>query len=458
MLRRRSCFLLFLLSLGNAAGAQPPRSADGTEPVRWLREYLQIDTTNPPGNEREAAEYLAGILETEGIPYRLLTSPDGRTSLYARLASPASGGAAVALVHHLDVVPAEGGWSQEPFSGRPLDGSLWGRGAIDVKSLGIAQLAALIACHRSGAALSHDVIYLAAADEERGGGEGTGWLVAEHGDLFSGLVGVLGEGGSNRAVAGRVLWWGIEVTQKRPLWLRVTAHGRGGHGSGFKPASATHQLVRALARLVDRPLRFRVCEATRSYMTALATVEGGRTAELAGRLDEVVRGEDPASEMGPGLPAYFVDTVQVTAIDNGRGPNVVAAEASAYVDIRLLPDTDADRFLEEVREALGPGIEVEVLLSSPEAPPSPVGDPLYRALEDVLSVRAPVLPILISGTTDSRYFRERGVPAYGFSPFGLEPPELLGIHARDERIPEDVFLRGVETMRRILLAYAGGDG
>jgi len=192
-------------------------------------------------------------------------------------------------------------------------------------------------------------------------------------------------------------------------------------------------------------------------MTALAAVEGGRSADLAGRLDEVVRGENPAAELGPGLPAYFLDTVQVTAIDNGRGPNVVAPEASAYVDVRLLPDTDADRFLEEVRETLGPGIEVEVLLSSPEAPASPVGEALYRALEEVLSVRAPVVPILISGTTDSRYFRERGVAAYGFSPFGLEPPELLGIHAQDERIPEDVFLRGVETMRRILLEY-GGDG
>lgn len=456
MSRPRSWLLLLFLLPGALAAAAAPGSADEPEPVRWLREYLQIDTTNPPGNEREAAEYLAGVLEAEGIPSRLLTSPGGRTSLYARLASPASGGEAVALVHHLDVVPAEGAWSQEPFAGRPLGGSLWGRGAIDVKSLGIAQLAALVALHRAGTALSRDVIYLAAADEERGGGEGTAWLLAEHGELFQGLVGVLGEGGSNRAFGGRVLWWGIEVTQKRPLWLRVTAHGRGGHGSGFHPGSATHQLVRALERLVDRPLRFRVCEAARSYFEALGSIEGGGSAELAGRLDEIVGAENPAAELGPGLPVYFLDTVQVTAIRNGSGPNVVAAEASAYVDIRLLPDTDAGRFLEEVRDTLGPGIEVEVLLSSPEAPPSPVDDPLFEALQDVLSVRAPVVPILISGTTDSRYFRERGVVAYGFSPFALEPPELLGIHAPDERIPEDVFLRGVETMRRLLLRYGGG--
>ncbi len=454
MTPRRSCPLLLLLSLWTlAAVAETPRPAEDPEPVRWLREYLQIDTTNPPGNEREAAEYLAGILEAEGIPYRLLTSPGGRTSLYARLASPASGGEAIALVHHLDVVPVGGEWAQEPFSGRPLGGSLWGRGAIDVKSLGIAHLAALLACHRDGVMLRRDVVYLAVADEERGGGEGAAWLLAEHGELFSGLAGVLGEGGSNRVMSGRVLWWGIEVTQKRPLWLRVTAYGRGGHGSGFNPGSATHQLLRALTRLVDRPLRFRVSEAARAYFTALAAVEGGRTAELAGRLDEVVKGEDPAGALGPGRRAYFLDTVQVTEIQNGRGPNVVAAEASAYVDVRLLPDTDAELFLEELRETLGPGIEVEVVLRSPEAPPSPSDDPLYRVVEEVLSVRGPVVPILISGTTDSRYFRQRGIPSYGFSPFALEPPELRGIHAKDERIPADVLLRGVETMRRILLAY-----
>lgn len=435
-----------------SAGAEAP----APEPVRWLREYLQIDTTNPPGNERRGAAFLAEILKREGIAPRLLESPEGRVSLYARLASPASGGRAVALVHHIDVVPASDAWRVAPFSGRPYEGSLWGRGAVDAKSLGIAQLAALVRCRRDGTRLDRDVIYLAVADEERGGGQGTAWLLESHPELFAGLEAVLGEGGSNRVLGDRVIWWGIEVTQKRPLWLEITASGRGGHGSGFHPTSPTHQLVRGLARLVERPPRLRVSAAARLFLGALAAVEGGGTADFAARLDEIVREDGPTRPLPPGMPVYFLDTVQVTQIDNGaHGPNVIAAEARAYVDVRLLPDTDAEAFLAEVRELLGPELEVEVLLGAPPVPASPTGHPFYRAMERVLAVRAPVVPLFIAGTTDARYFRERGIPAYGIQPFALNPPELRGIHADDEHIPAAVFLRGVETLRRILAAYGG---
>lgn len=454
----RLLLALILLALPSLSRAES--RGDVPEPVVWLHEYLQIDTTNPPGNERPGAEYLRDILEREGIPARLLTSPEGRTSLYARLASPTSGGRAIALMHHIDVVPAAAdAWRTGPFSGRPLRESLWGRGAIDAKSLGIAGLSALVRCRRGGVDLGRDVIYLAVADEERGGGQGTAWLLDSHPELFEGLEGVLNEGGSNRTFEGRVAWWGVEVTQKRPLWLRITVSGRGGHGSGWNPGSPTHRLVSALGRLVERPLRYRVSDAARLFLGALAEVEGGGARKLAARLDEVIREDGPTSPLPPGMPIYFLDTVQVTEIDNGsHGPNVVPPDASAMVDVRLLPDTDAEAFLADLRQTLGSEVAVEVLLSSPPAPASPTDHPLYRAAEKVLSVRAPVVPLFVAGTTDSRYFRQRGIPAYGIQPFALDPTETKGIHAVDERIPVAAFLRGAEALRRILLAYAGEAG
>ena len=261
-----SAALIFAFLLGSLIRAEAATIPDAAEPVAWLQEYLQIDTTNPPGNEHEGAKFLAEILRREGLNPRLLTSPEDRTSLYARWRSPTSQGRAIALVHHIDVVPVGEGWIAEPFSGRAFEGSLWGRGAIDTKSLGIAYLAALLGCLREGVDLKVDVIFLAVADEELGGARGAGWLLAEHAELFEGLEGVLNEGGSNRVLEGRVLWWGIEITQKRPLWLRVTTSGRGGHGSGFHQSSATHKLVRALTQLVERPLRFRVSAAARTFL------------------------------------------------------------------------------------------------------------------------------------------------------------------------------------------------
>lgn len=447
--------VLAVSSVGSpvAAVAGPPPPGPTPEAVLWLQEYVQIDTTEAAG-EKAAAAYLAGILAAEGIASRILESPEGHASLYARLpATTEPEGGGLLLLHHLDVVAPGGGWSEEPFSGRLAEGRLWGRGAVDVKSLGIAHLAALVALHREGVPRVRDLVFLAVADEEDGGHRGAGWLLAEHPELFAGVEAVLNEGGGNRVAQGRLLWWGVEVAQKRPLWLRLVARGRGGHGSGFNPGSATHRLVTALARLVERPLEWRVSAPVRRHFAALDALQEG---DFHRRLDAVIAPAGPTEPLMPGLSVYFVDTLQVTEIDNGEGLNVVAPRATATLDVRLLPETDADAYLEELRRVLGPGIEVEVLLAAPPAASSPTDHPLYRTLEATLGVRAPVVPIFIPGTTDSRWFRERGIPAYGFSPFALDGLDLGGIHAVDEAIDAGELLRGVETMRRVLAAYVGG--
>jgi acetylornithine deacetylase/succinyl-diaminopimelate desuccinylase-like protein len=331
---------------------------------------------------------------------------------------------------------------------------MWGRGALDVKSLGIAQLAAMVALAREGTPLRRDVVLVAVADEERGGNEGAGWLLEAHPELLAGVEAVLNEGGFNRVFRGKVLFWGIEVAQKRPLWLRLRASGRAGHASSLNPDSATHRLIRALARVLDRPLRWRVTEPARLFFQALARFDGSGEHGFASRLDEVILPDGPTVALAPGMPTFFLDSLQVTEIETGDVSNAVAPEATASIDARLLPDTDAETFLAEVKAALGSEIEVEVVLSSPPVPTSPVDHSVFRALERALAVRAPVVPAFIGGTTDSRWFRARGIPAYGFSPFAIEPDEARGIHAVDEAISVEELQRGVETMRRVLVALA----
>jgi acetylornithine deacetylase/succinyl-diaminopimelate desuccinylase-like protein len=445
--------------LAAPAVAQGPDAIAGRPPeaVRWLQEYLQIDTTNPPGGEEKAAEYLAAIAREGGAEVRVLRNGAGRASMVARFAAEAPRcGGALALLHHIDVVPAGEDWRAPPFSGRFHEERIWGRGAIDIKSLGIAQLAAAIAVRRSGQRFCRDVLVVAVADEETGGKEGTAWLLERHPELFAGVDAVLNEGGNNRVNNGRVVFWGVEVVQKRPLWLRVSAAGRGGHGSRFAPMSATHQLVTGLARLIERRQSFRVSDAARLFYGSLARLEDKDPALAIAALEEATRGPNPAAALGAGQQAYFVDSVQVTQIDTAPGINVIAPRATGYVDIRLLPDTDADAFLAGVRELLGPALEVEVVLAAPQVAPSPMDHPIYRALERVLGERAPLIPSFLPGTTDSRYFRERGIAAYGFSPFAIDSPDLQGIHAPNEYIRPAAFQRGIETLRRLLEAYAVG--
>jgi len=456
---------LVLGSLALLAGPATPARARTpearlSEPARWLREYLRIDTTNPPGNEGHAAAFLANILHREGIDTRLLVSPKGRVSLYARLAAsvPADGSAkkpgAVVLLHHLDVVPPGEGWTVDPFAGLIRNGTLYGRGALDIKSLGIAQLEAFIRLKRQRVPLRRDVIYLAVADEERGGLQGTGWILDRHPELFTGAAAVLGEGGANKQAAGRPLWAGIEVAQKRPLWLRATTTGRGGHGSGLNPASANHALIEGLARVIALPMEYHVTDAVRLYLGTLGPMHQDRYTEIFTHLDEHITPQGPKEPMMVGMANLFLDTIQVTVLSAGEKINVIPPDARAELDVRMLPDTDGDALLQRIEDAAGKRVHFEVLLTSPPAPPSPVDSPIYQAIASVLQKTAPVVPAFIPGFTDSRFFRERGIPAYGVSPFFLPPQSYLGIHGPDEAIPLKELDRGVERMVSIVHACA----
>jgi acetylornithine deacetylase/succinyl-diaminopimelate desuccinylase-like protein len=448
--------LLAIAAPGLACAETTPRLS---EPARWLQGYLRIDTTNPPGREGRAAAYLAAILRREGIPSRLLATPEGRTSLYARLpatTAPAAGGArpgGLLLLHHLDVVPAGPGWTVPPFAGVVRDGRLWGRGAIDDKSLGIAHLAAFVELKRRRLPRARDVVFLAVADEENGGGRGLGWLLAAHPELFAGLATALGEGGRNQQVNGRLLWWGVEVAQKRPLWIEVEARGRGGHASGLNPGSAAHRLVQGLARVLALPPQWRVTDPARRYLKALAPLHGGRLRALFGDVDRAVAPGQPPAGLPPGMATLFLDTVQVTVLTAGHRINVTPQRAAAQIDIRLLPDTPVGPFRERLERALGDGLATRVLLDAPPGTASRTDTPLYRLLERALGREAPVVPAFVPGFTDSRYLRRRGLATYGLSPFALEPGDTLGIHGPDERIPLAELERGVERLHALVAAF-----
>jgi acetylornithine deacetylase/succinyl-diaminopimelate desuccinylase-like protein len=449
--RRARAALAAALLLASAAGAAEPKLS---EAALELREYLRVDTGNPPGKEHVAAAFLAGVLRREGIDSRLFVTPEGRTSLWAELpaADPAAG--RIVLLHHMDVVEPGPGWSVPPYSGTVRDGSLVGRGALDAKSLGIAQLAAFIDLKRSGARLQHGVVFLATADEESGGGAGTAFLWREHPELFDRVVAVLNEGGNNRRASDRLLWWGVEVTQKRPLWLEVSTSGRAGHASGLQPHSAVHSLVEALARLLALPARWRVSDGARRYLAAVAPLHNDHWRAIFTHLDESIAPEGPRTDLLPGLANLFLDSVQVTVVRAGESINSIPAEASARIDIRLLPDTDSAAALARVAQALGREVTVRVLLQAPPSDPSPADGPVFATFSRILGGEAPVVPSFISGFTDSRYFRERGIPAYGLSPFALAADEQRGIHGPDESIPLAEFDRGVERMKKLLTALA----
>ena len=244
------------------------------------------------------------------------------------------------------------------------------------------------------------------------------------------------------------------TSQKRPLWLEAVASGRAGHGSGYQPQSATHRLINALARLLARPAHWRVTPAVREYLAAVAPLHNENFRPIFADIGAFITPEGPRANLMPGMANLFLDSVQVTVLEAGDTINSIPAEARAKVDIRLLPDTDDEAFLAEVRAALGEDIETRVLLRVPPSPPSPTDTAEFREIAAVLRPEAPVVPVFVYGMTDSRHFRERGIPAYGFFPFVLAGDEMMGIHGADESIPVAELERGVERMRRVVAALA----
>ncbi|MGH7266991.1 MAG: M20/M25/M40 family metallo-hydrolase, partial [Candidatus Rokuibacteriota bacterium] len=235
----------------------------------------------------------------------------------------------------------------------------------------------------------------------------------------------------------------------------VRARGRGGHGSGLNPGSAPHELIAGLSRLLELPPRYHVTAPARRYFEALAPLHNEHWRAIFLDLDRAIAPDGPTVGLMPGMANWFLDTVQVTVLDAGEQINVIPEAATARIDVRLLPDSDAEAFLARLREALGPELEVEVLLTAPPAPASPTDNAFYRAIEAVLGREGPVVPAFIPGFTDSRYFRARGIPAYGLSPFALQGPDLRGIHGPDERIPVAEFEAGVaRTIRAVSRAIS----
>ncbi len=447
-----------LAAMGTAGAPAEGQAGDPGLPraSARLQEYLQIDTTNPPGNESRAVAFFADIFERAGIPYETVEPAPGRGSIWARLAG--GGAPGIVLLHHTDVVPADSRfWKHDPLSGIHEDGYLHGRGALDTKGLGIMHLEAFLALARSGKPLDRDVLFLATADEEAGGRLGAGWLVRHRRDLFENVGLVLNEGGSGRLLGNRVVF-SVEVTQKVPLWLRLNAVGPAGHGSSPTPRSAVTDLVEALERLRQSPFAPRIVPAVGDFFRRLADLEAG-AADLADpeRLISAPERLAALHRTNPSLHALTRNTCAVTRLEASSKINVVAPAATAELDCRLLPDQSPRLFIRDLRSALAqPSVSIEVLMSFRSAVSS-TDTELYRALERVTARRYPgstLLPAVTAGFTDSHFFRDLGITAYGFSPAVIPSSDQGGVHGNNERISVQNVERGWQTMLDLLQEIA----
>jgi acetylornithine deacetylase/succinyl-diaminopimelate desuccinylase-like protein len=430
-----------------------PLAAQGSAPIDYaklreetaqrLSEYIRINTSNPPGNELATARWLADVLAKEGIQGMILDTAElgaGRANFYARL--PGSGGGkGIALVHHMDVVTATPkDWSIDPFAGTIKDGYVWGRGALDMKGHGIIQLMALIALKRAGVPLTRDLVYVGNADEEIGG-LGSRIFVEKHPDLVKEIEYVLTEGADTRLEKGKVRWFGIDVGEKRTWWKKLVAKGTTSHGSVPLGDNPVERLVRVLNRIVAYETPVRLTPAVDRFFKAQARDQTGQARTWLSNAAAALKTPRGRAWLlsEPERNALLRTTITPTVLKGSEKTNIIPQEASAELDIRLLPDEDTVAFRRTLERLIAdPGIELESI--GDMAPPysAPLDSEMFRALARVAGRLLPGVPIatpMSAGATDRPYWTTAGPICYGIDPWLVELEESrYSVHGNDERL------------------------
>jgi len=454
-----AAFVLAAVALSLVARVDAAGDADwrrlGDETAEVLTDVLRIDTQNPPGSETAAANALARKLQAEGIATEVFESAPGRGNLYARL--PGAGQShPIILLAHLDVVPADPrGWRVPPFAGIKEHGYVWGRGALDAKGVAAVELMTLVALKRSGQPIDRDVLLLATADEETGGKAGAGWIVQHRPELLENADYLVTEGDHIHLGAGGRKVVQVAVAEKTPFWVKLTAHGDGGHGSTPPAQTAVTRLIRALDKLRRYRTAVRVVRPVEEYFAALGALEKeplrGKLAHLGDAL------EDPGFfadfTRNPRQNALIRNTITPTVLEGSPKINVIPEEASAELDCRLLPGERPAAFLALLREVIADEtIRVETVLSF-AASSSDSSSGFMAAVRQLAAgdlSGAPVVPSVIPGFTDSHYFRAHGVASYGFVPFVLSEEDEKTVHGPNERVSLENLRDGVRRLVTLL--------
>ena len=429
------------------------------EATHYLQEYIRIQTVNPPGNEIEGAQFFGKIFDKGSISCHVFEPLPGRGSILATLKGNGKK-KPILLLNHMDVVPVEKErWTGNPFEGTIRDGYLYGRGALDDKSMGIVEMMVLLILKREKVPLKRDILFFAAADEETGGGWGVDWAIEKVPSLGEAEC-ALNEGGSiilnEDGTADR---YGISNGQKVLFQLEVKAKGTSGHGSMPHSDNPNVKLVEALERVTKWETPYNILPTVKEYFRKIAPKQLPADRKF---LEDIEKGlSDPAFSKhltsNPIFNAIVRNTISLTILRGGSKINVIPSESTASLDCRLIPGSSKEDFLKEVKRRLGENIEVEVVSESRSLPPSPLDTDLFQAIQRFAAQNdpnCPVVPVLLSGATDSRFLREKGVITYDFCPFRLAESELKTEHGSDERIALENLRFGMKMLVEVIKEVA----
>ena len=457
--------------LAGTAGLAQTRGPDWPrlepEILKHFQTVVRMDTSDPPGNERPAAEYLAQVLRAENIPVQLFESEPNRVNLVARLAGNGRK-RPLLLMAHTDVVTVDAKkWTAAaPFSAERKDGYIYGRGTRDDKSHVAAFLMTMLMLKRQNVPLDRDVIFLAEAGEEGTTRVGIQFMVDRHFAEIDAEY-CYAEGGSVTRAQNRIQMAQFQSAEKQPRAIELTATGISGHGSVPLQTNAIAHLSAAVAALAQWKPPIRLNATTREYFSRMAGISAPAD---AARFRAVIGTDEKAAQEAvdyfaanqPGLASTLRASLSPTIIAGGYRVNVIPSEARATIDVRLLPGEDADAFLQAARQVVNdPGVTVNWTSRDvrPATPSAQIDSEAYRALQTAAAQNydTVVVPQMSTGATDMAYLRARGIQCYGTgAAYDIEDaPKGFGAHSDQERILESELYRFVRFSYDSVVNLAG---
>jgi len=460
---------LILLSLGAFLPALAPLAQTpdwpkiNDEAMRHFQALVQIDSTDPPGNETKVAEYVKKVLDAEGIPATLAAKDPARANLIARLKGNGTKRPLLIMGHSDTVRVDPSKWTLPPFSATRQGGYVYGRGTLDDKSDLLADMMTMLMLKRSRVPLDRDVIFVSEAGEEAATAPGIEYLVNEHWSEIEAEI-CLAESGGVRRRNGTPMYATVETTEKQPKAARLVVKGPAGHGSRPLRSNAVVHLARAVDTITrwEPPTRFN--DTTRNYFEKLANVSSPEeAARYKGLFDSQ---KAPAireylAENEPGMYSLLHTSISPNIIQAGYQVNVIPSEAEATLDIRALPDENISAFYETMRKVINdPAVEVvpDSRNQRPGAPPSRIDSDAFHSIEAVYKKIYGVvtLPYMSTGATDMAFLRAKGVQCYGVGAMGDEEDAAkgFGAHSDQERILEEAVYKHVQFFWEAVISIA----
>jgi acetylornithine deacetylase/succinyl-diaminopimelate desuccinylase-like protein len=432
------------------------------ECVRHLQALVRLDTSNPPGNEAIAVEYIRGQVEAAGVACEVVESEAGRANLRAVLKGDGSQ-RPILLMAHTDVVPVEPEyWTHEPFSGEIADGYVWGRGAVDMKQWVAWHLTIFLHLARTRTPLGRDVVLLATADEEDGSYKGMRWIAEHMPEWLDGEYG-LSEGGGVEMRVHDKSFFPCRVAEKGACRFNVIAHGTPGHAARPHRDNAIVKLGRALDKLGTNSLPLQPTKAVRGMLEELLRDERDGDGLLSDLLrDETFEGTLEMSPFAPAvrnaLNAQMRNTATATILHAaGSRINVIPSTASASCDGRILPGVTREAFALQVQAVVGDDVQIEVF-EYWGGSASSFDNELFGIMKEVTRklTGGELVPYMATGASDARFAEPLGVKVYGFGLMRNEPNANPGelMHAHDERISLSNIDLGLRALYEVVMRVA----